>query len=110
MKLEDCVSPEALLACVQDSGIQATVAFLVGGLVAVCLALYRLYRWWTAEPSEAPSSGKGGNAYVEGDGEAYGGRGGSGGGKFGPGGAGGDATVIGGKGKAVGGEGGGAGT
>lgn len=49
--------------------------------------------------------GKGGNAAViMSEGEAYGGRGGSGGGKFGPGGNGGNATVVGGKGKAVGGD------
>jgi hypothetical protein len=55
----------------------------------------------------ARGGGRGGSAVVEGgDGEAYGGSGGSGGGRFGPGGDGGDARVVGGSGKAVGGDGG----
>jgi hypothetical protein len=53
------------------------------------------------------AAGRGGDAIVKNaDGEAYGGRGGSGGGHFGQGGDGGNAKVVGARGKAIGGDGG----
>ena len=67
-------------------------------------------KFWKHRPISQRAGGAGGNAQIiMGEGEAQGGKGGTGGGTFGPGGKGGNARIIGGKGKAVGGEGGSAG-
>lgn len=82
-----------------NAGIGAWAA-VIGTLLAGVLLFITVRR-------PKSGAGRGGDAIVEkADGEAYGGKGGTGGGRFGPGGDGGNAKVVGGSGKAIGGDGG----
>lgn len=86
-----------------NAGVGAWAA-VIGTVLAGLLIIITIRRL-------KPGGGRGGDATVENaDGEAYGGRGGTGGGRFGPGGDGGSAKVVGGRGKAIGGDGGDAGS
>lgn len=79
----------------------------VGAWAAVIGTLFAGTALFITLRHQKSGGGRGGNAIVKNaDGEAHGGKGGSGGGKFGPGGDGGNAKVVGGNGKAIGGEGG----